>query len=99
MPEMFSARLPTTAATLVRVWRKAALARPAKRYVANAIRGSTEKVNNARRGLIDTITATMPASSSVSPSNVTTPCDSKSLITSTSLITRDTVTPMIWRSW
>ncbi len=98
MPEMFSARLPTTASNAAARLAKSGLARLAKRYVASAISGSTENVSSAKRGLIDTITTTMPANKTVSPNSVTTPCDSSSLITPTSLITRDTVTPMMCRS-
>jgi len=67
--------------------------------VTSTISGTTLKVNKARRGLMLSITPTMPTSSSVSPTIVISPCDSSSLITATSLITRVRVTPMMCVSW
>ena len=96
---MSSARSPTTAAMRARVWRKATWARRAKRQVASTISGSTLKVSSASRGLIESITTTMPTSSSMSPTRVTSPCDSSSLITATSLMTREMVTPTMCVSW
>ena len=98
MPDRSSARSPTTAAMRARVWRKATLARRVKSTVANSINGSTPRTSSASRGLIDTITATMPPSSRVSPMSVISPCDRSSLITATSLITQEMVTPAMWVS-
>ena len=86
IPPMLSARSPTTAAMRERVARKAPRAARENRAVAATIAGSTTKVASARRAFIASITATMPARSATSPNSVTRPCDSRSLMTATSLI-------------
>ena len=57
------------------------------------------KVSSASRGFIDSMTTTMPTSTKLSPTRVTRPCESRSLITATSLITREMVTPTMCVSW
>ena len=48
---------------------------------------------------MESITTMMPPSNKRSPSSVSNPCESNSLITPTSLITRETVTPIMLLSW
>jgi hypothetical protein len=93
MPVMLSARLPMTAAMRARVSRKATRDRRVNKLVRTTITGSTLKVSSARVGLIEIITATMPISSRLLPARVSMPCESKSLMTDTSLMTREMVTP------
>ena len=50
-------------------------------------------MSSASRGLMESITATTPTSTTESATNVINPWDSKSLITATSLMTREIVTP------
>jgi hypothetical protein len=98
MPDRSSARSPTTAAMRARVWRKATCALRAKSQVARAMRGSTRKASSASRGLMESMTTTMPPSMSASPMRVMRPSESSSLMTATSLMSREMVTPTMWVS-
>ena len=99
IPEIASARLPTSPATRSRVMRKARRARSENTQVASSISGATANVTRASCRSKLSIATTMPASSRVSPAIATRPCDSASLITATSPITCEMVTPTMCRSW
>ena len=73
--------------------RKARLARRAKTTVARIIKGIIEKVTSASWALSDSMTMMMPASIKLSPVMVIKPCESSWLMTPTSLMTREMVTP------
>ena len=98
IPSMFSARLPTRTATFSLVSRNAIRARRLKRYVASTINGTIEKVTSASRGSMRTIATTVPAMSMLSPTIVTSPSLKRLLMTETSFMTRETVTPVMCRS-
>ncbi|OQA13283.1 MAG: hypothetical protein BWY63_03524 [Chloroflexi bacterium ADurb.Bin360] len=93
IPERSSARSPITAAVLERVWRKAMRARRENHIVINTMSGTTLNAKSARCGLMDNMTPTIPTRSRISPTRVISPSESNSLMTPTSLITRDMVTP------
>ena len=78
--------------------RNARRARSENTHVASSISGTTAKVTSASSTSKVSIATTMPASSRVSPAIATSPWDSASLITATSPITWEMVTPTMWRS-
>ena len=99
IPPMFSARSPTTAPILARVSRKATRARRLNNTVATTISGSTLNVSSASLGSIATMAPMIPTSRTPSPMTPISPCERSSLITDTSLITREIVTPTMCLSW
>ena len=69
------------------------------RYVASTISGSTMKVSSARRGTHREHDHDDADQHQHVADQGDQPCESSSLITATSLITRETVTPTMWVSW